>query len=114
MRTLKYLLVHGIFAVALYFGFIEGIAGAYNIAMFIAWFSIVVSWFAPMEKLAFANKSKKRAVPQWLNALTDLSVVTILAWHGAMITAGFYLIHFFLIEIMWGNIAELNKTTKEE
>ncbi len=43
MKQIRYTLINGVFLSLLYFGFIEEVGGAYNVAMFFAWVTIAAS-----------------------------------------------------------------------
>lgn len=102
-RTVKWYLINGTFAAGLYFGLIEGIEGAINATLVVAWASIVLSFFcvsdAVVEKLK--EEGTTRAVSRSIRVGFDVCVFLTFAWFGYFVTAAFYIIHTLCIEVMY-------------
>ena len=102
-RTVKWYLINGTFAAGLYFGLIEGIEGATNATLVVAWVSIVLSFLcvsdAVVEKLK--EEGTTRAVSRSVRVWFDICVFLTFAWFGYFVTAAFYIIHTLCIEVMY-------------
>ena len=108
-RVFEWLLINGVLAIALYFGFVEGVEGAYNVAMLVTWFTIITSPFYFADEMIQKMRKKGRSVPKLISLAFDFSVLFFLAWHGAAATAGFYVIHMICFEGAWD---KANKATE--
>lgn len=97
MRALRWAFFNGLFAAALFYGFERGIDGARNVALFWAWFAIVASMFAMSDTVSQPLREKGPPVPVWIDGVFDAAVISFLAWHGALWTAGFYLMHTLIL-----------------
>ena len=106
MKVLKWVLLNGLFGVAVYFGFIEGHEGAYNAAMFVAWVSIVCSFLLLADPVIEKMKETGRTMPAWINISFDAVITITFVWFGAWVTGGFYLLHIALTEAAWSKAAE--------
>lgn len=98
MKLLKYLAINGVFTASLYFGFIEEIGGALNLAYFMAWWAIIVSFCAYSDDAKELMQETGRPVPEWFDVVFDLCVVAVLVWYGAIATGLFYAIHIINLE----------------
>jgi len=101
MGFIKWLIINGGFSGFLYFGFIEGIEGAVNVVIFIAFAYMIFSLFlfnADVQK-AIKEKLEKDgvSVPRWIDIVFDISATLFLIWHGAIFTGIAYGIHTILI-----------------
>lgn len=96
MKTLRWFVINGAVACLAYFGFIQGLDGAANVAMVILWLTIALSPFVLMDKLADELRSR----PEWFKAVDtvyDITMTVFLLWIGMMWTGVFYLIHTMLV-----------------
>lgn len=99
-RWLSYILCNGIFASMLYLGLIEGMTGAANAALFIAWWTIVMAILMTAiakEKVIAHWREKPSPVPMWVDWTFDMAVCLLMAWHGWWVTVAFYAIHTLLL-----------------
>lgn len=92
MKAIRWALINGCFALALWFGFVEGVAGAKNVAMFLAWLSAVLGMFCATDAAVEELRKKPRSVPQGVNTALDVAVAIFLVWFGAWLTAIAYTI----------------------
>ena len=92
-RAALWTLMNGGMLAALWYGFVEGVQGAQNVGLLLAWVTIITSLFAVSENIAddLVRRHGGMSVPMWISWLLDFAVVTLLSWHGWMWTAGFYL-----------------------
>lgn len=98
MKALLWTLVNGAMIAALWFGLVEGIDGALNVGLVMVWFAIVTSLFMLSSEVTgkLIREHGGRSVPDWLNWVSDIAVILILAWHGWLWTAGFFLFAAFI------------------
>lgn len=82
-RILSWLVTVTLFNVALYFGLVQGIQGAANIAQFYIWFAFLFSWFA-LSDLCVRDVQKKGllGIPEWIFGLQNFTVLAALLWFG--------------------------------
>ena len=100
---ITYIILNGGLAACLYMGFVFEISGAYNVAMAMAWFSIVcaaLTTIIPDTELPLDNRS----FPKLVTRSFDFAVGIVFLWFGAIVTGIFFLIHILLIEILWDRI----------
>jgi hypothetical protein len=97
IKVSKYLLVNSIFSASLYYGYVEHVEGAERIALAIAWFCIVISWFANTEQAIKVIQENPSLIPAWLDRSFDFIVTAAFFWFGSVWTASFYLLHILLI-----------------
>jgi hypothetical protein len=109
MKVLKWVIINGMFLTAFYFGFVEGHEGAYNITMFVAWASIVISPFLLFDEMQKVLKKKGRSVPSWLNNTEGFLVAFAFAWFGAWVTGVFYLFHTIIQDGAYAKAEELEE-----
>jgi hypothetical protein len=72
---------------ALWFGFIEGMTGALNVAYFMAWLTAAISLFALSDRFADEVGKKPPALPAWFAAIYHVVTTFAFVWNGAMVTA---------------------------
>jgi len=101
MKILKWSVFNSIFAVFIYFGFVQNVEGMKNIAYFIAWLDITSSMIllskegmSAVRKIIY--KQKHRAIPTQLRLFVSFLFIFTFVWFGAWIT-GFFLILSFII-----------------
>jgi len=97
MRTSNYLLIKALFAASIYFGLFKSLDWASNIAYFIAWTYVFVSFFLFSDNIAkkFCNKGK--AVPTYISSVFDGAIVLSFAAVGSEVLAAFYLASCLII-----------------
>jgi len=91
MRLFGYLLLNGIFITALYFGFIVGVTGALNIAVFMGWFVAILSWAYLSDEVINTLAEKGVLVPKELDFLLDLGITLTFVYFGHFVLSFFYL-----------------------
>lgn len=92
MNILKKLLARTAWIVLLYFGFVEGIEGAKNVIIALAWFFVI---FSPLLLLdGFIQDLAKRPAPplMWLSHWSAGLTVVAFAWYNHPWLAGLYLL----------------------
>jgi len=116
MRILSWFFINGIFAVAMYFGFYQGMSGAQNIVQLWAWFTIVLSGFVMSDAAVNAaiKTYDKPKIPASLDVVFDTTVVCVLAWYGWMWTALFYAVHMILLAGHRQKVLEVINAKKEK
>lgn len=97
MRTVRYLIVNGIFAALLYLGFFVGVEGARNVAQFWTWFMCVTSFAMFSDDVAKAAAAKWMPVPVWFDILVDIAACGVFVWFAWWWTAGAYALHSVLL-----------------
>lgn len=107
MRLIRYIVTNLAFAACLWLGIIEGIAGAANVALFLAWLAIVTSLFACTKDVVEVMAKRGRTVPMWVDQCFDLAVVVFLVWHGWWATAIGYVIHMGSIAVAYDKASKL-------
>lgn len=74
IKKIKYLLINSIFVACIYYGYVEHIEGAERVALFIAWLSIVVSFFALSDTFVETLRKNKPSFPKLVDRTFDLCV----------------------------------------
>jgi hypothetical protein len=97
-----YIIINGIFAVCLYYGFFEGVGGAKNVALAIGWFMGILSLLVllalniPRTRKAYARALYEQewqpSVPYAVDVVYDLCVLFIFVWFGHYFLSVFYLL----------------------
>jgi len=96
-RKINYIVTNSVFVAALYFGIYKGIDGAENIALFMAWFAIVISFFTFHDDLAKSMQEKGPSVPRYVDIGFDIIVASYLLWFDYTLTGSLYVVHTILI-----------------
>lgn len=108
IRFMKYLVLNGIIAALLWLGLVEGIQGAQNLGIFAIWVLSILSLFFGAEDVAKGVAAKGGfGAPYWFDVLWDLSVLSLLVWHGWYITGGAYVIHMLMISVLRSNVKKI-------
>jgi hypothetical protein len=112
-RRIKYVAINGAFAAALWFGIVEGVDGAANLAMAWAWFLAVVSLCVSDDAIAKTrNRFPTPAIPETINVAYDLAIIGFMFWHDWMVTGGSYALHMIMMagarQKIWGRRALRN------
>ncbi|MCB8748351.1 hypothetical protein LHU53_15730 [Rhodoferax sp. U2-2l] len=87
-RVLQWAIPNALFGVALYFGVVEGVQGAANIAQFIIWFTFAISWVSLSD--AFVRRVRAEGpspIPASLGLSFDLAALALLLWYGWIFSA---------------------------
>ena len=97
-RTTTWVVFNGVFAASLWYGQVEQVSGAWNVAVFIIWFSFVGSLCSVPETVRRAMQDKGPSVPVIVDALFDIAVVAFLVWFGHWWLATTYVVHSVLLQ----------------
>lgn len=98
-RLIRWTLINGIFVASIVAGFHYENENALNLAMFMAWVTILASLLINTEAAIEALKTAKHSVPRSVDIGFDLLVVALFAYYGATVTAICYLLHILLVII---------------
>jgi hypothetical protein len=109
-RHLKWFLINGLFAVLLYFGFIENIDGAKRLAIFMVWLLLVFTFFIFKDEIQKKLQTRGRPVPAWMDVTYDIGVICFLIWFGAWWTGIAYTLHAILCAVGWEMAMKKEKT----
>jgi len=109
MKLLKWVVINGLFLVFLYYGFVEGIDNAENLALFFAWVNILCSLFMTQDDMVKKMQEVGRTVSKEVNVAYDLTVLCVFIWYGAWITGSFWLIGLIMQEAGWEKVKELEQ-----
>lgn len=116
MKSAKWVLINGLLGICLYFGYVEEVEGAKNIALFIAWLAIVsniLMFFIDSDKMVLQMKEEGRSVPSFISITYSLLVTGFLLWFGASVTGVFYFVKISIVEFWWGKIREIKEEQSE-
>lgn len=91
-KQFNWLFFNGLFLAAIYYGLFEGINGAKNIAIFVAWLTFIISLSMLHDDVVKIIKKNGKYMPQWVDAIFDICVICSFLWFGYFITAIAYLI----------------------
>lgn len=106
MKLIKWFTINGMFAGLIYAGYVMGIEGAENVALFFAWVNIIFSFFLLHDEVIKKIKEKGRTVPAWLNATYNIAIATTFTWFGAWITGAFWIVRLLLLDGAYQKAAE--------
>jgi hypothetical protein len=99
MKILIWFAMNGLFASCVYFGLVEGIEGARNIAVFSTYFLFfgTICFCAPSGKKFIRERLEKGlSVPRWMDAAFDICIVLSFVWFGYFVTGIVYLLHLII------------------
>jgi hypothetical protein len=98
-RFILAFLTNALWLASIYLGFIQGMEGAKNIALFYAWVHFVFAMFATFNaEVLTAFVEKERPFPQWLSILCDMIAVAAFVWFGAWLTGAAVFIATIFVE----------------
>ncbi|MBI5901810.1 MAG: hypothetical protein HZB40_21645 [Rhodocyclales bacterium] len=100
-RAVWWLAINGTFGVLLWFGLVEGVEGARNLGLFMAWVSAVVSLFVFTDSVQAEMTKNGRSVPRPIGVASDLAILGLLIWFGAWVTGAAYAFGFVMQEAGW-------------
>lgn len=101
-RVIRYLILNIAFATSIYFGLYKGHENAANIAYFVAWFSIVISFLCGIKEVQIAMQKKYVKWIRHVDIVFDICVVLAFVYFGATVTGVFYMLHMLMIEVAYG------------
>jgi hypothetical protein len=96
MQFIKSTLINGLFLVCLIYGFVDGLEGARNVALFWGWFSgtiLTLVIFREETQEALIARKYIFGWPAWLNLAFDLFCGLFFAWFGYFFLAFFIVLH---------------------
>jgi len=96
LRILYWLIYSGLFMAMLFFGYEREINGLRNLALFCAWFHILISPFLWVKDICLKAKFLKINSLKWMNLVFDIIIVGIFIWYGAIVTGIFYFFHMLI------------------
>ncbi len=96
---LGWIITRALLVAGLWAGFVNGVQGAANIGLFMAWLLIVLSLLAQTKAVQEACARDPSPVPVWLNRTLQMLVLLFLIWHDAVITAAAWGLHAALIDV---------------
>ena len=97
MRLFRYIAANALFAACLWLGIIHEIAGAANVGLLLAWWSIFVSAFLTHKDIVTEKRKRGRIVTLWIDQLFDGAVLLFMVWHSWWITGIGYLFHMVMV-----------------
>lgn len=101
-RAVTWFITNAAFGAALWFGFVGGIEGAKNVAIFIVWYAFVGGLCAISSEIAQKLRAKGPPVPVAMDATFDVLVIGFLAWHGSWVLAAVYMVHTLALHAAYG------------
>lgn len=107
MKLIRYIVFNLIFAACIYFGLFEGVEGAKNVVLFVAWLSGIVSLVCLSDTVVEAMKDQQPSVPRWIDIIYDIFIVAVFVWFAYWLTAIVYMIHIILLQGMWEKIEKM-------
>ena len=105
MRRLNWAAVNSAMLASLYFGVIEGINGAQNLAYFITWIAIPASFVAYNDEAKTAIQKNGRTVPRVVTVITFLMCISTFVWFDSIVTGIFLFVA--LLNTDWGYESEV-------
>lgn len=114
MKLAKWVLINSALLAMMWFGLVEGVEGALNIALLMSWLTVIISLFCLSDSVIKKMLEDKttRTVNKYISILFDLLVASAFAWHGYIWLAGFWLVSVIFQEAMWVRLNELAQKTK--
>lgn len=100
-RAAWWVAINGAFGALLWFGLVEGVQGALNLGLFMAWVFVFVSLFVFTDSAQAEMAKKWRSVPRPIGVASDLAITGLLIWYGAWVTGAVYMIGFVIHEAWW-------------
>jgi hypothetical protein len=97
MRAVKWAVTNGLFLAVVYFGIVEGVQGARNVAVFFAWFAFAISLLGLSKEVRSDAFKRGPSVPLGVSAAVDFVALGIFLWHGWFVTGSAWLIHALLM-----------------
>ena len=103
-RFFVWVLVNGLFSFILYLGTYKEIQGFLNVSILWTWFLFFVSFGALSSDVQKTLKKRGRSVPQAIDAMFDVTIISVFAFYGCWLTAIAYNIHFIIMLGVWDKI----------
>ena len=113
-RVVKWVIVNTAMLLLLWAGLVQGIEGARNIALFLVWLSFFTSLACFSDKLIAEVGTRGRSVPRIVDAIFDVTVLSMLVWHGCFVSGIAYAIHMVAMDRMWSEGAKLARSAEAQ
>ncbi len=99
-RELRYFLVNGFFAYSIYAGMYLKQEGFLNVALFYAWFAIIMSFFLLNYKVIekAAAQILSFPIPKWFDMSFDTCIMTAFIYFGYVSLPIMYFIHICICQ----------------
>lgn len=118
MNYLRWFAANILFAVFLYLGLVEKIAGAWNVAVFYIYFCAVISLFTFSDIIVDALREKidsgKKYMPRVVDVTYDIILSGVLVWFGHIWLGSIYFIHMVLCSAAWEKAKKPKETEDNE
>lgn len=116
MNTIKYLLVNTVFAIVIYLGLFEGVEWAENVAYFLAWLKVVVSFFVLSDRVLeeMIDQKSGTAPPLWLRRSINSGTIATFVFVGSWVLGGALLFSWLLVEGARTRAGELKQRSQTE
>ena len=110
--VMKWIAMNALMAAALWWGLVEGVAGAKNVGLAMVWWVVVCSLATTGTEFRkeLAKKEMFPSVPRWIDGGFDIAIAVLLLWHGLMITGIAYAISGVLNSAMYSAIADIRSS----
>ena len=92
-RIVKWFLVNGLFLGLMYYGYVVGVTGAKNLVMFFVWVNTFFCLFYMSDTVIEGMIKRGFIMPQWIDGVVDLAIISFFAWVGAWVMASFWTLH---------------------
>jgi hypothetical protein len=110
-RQIRWGIVNSIFLICLYLGLIEHIEGAKNIALALAWFTVISTPIFFTDMYTKTMTESGYTVPALVEGIIDFTALFIMVWTGYLVLGGFYTIHILVSQ--GARAATLKKIAKK-
>lgn len=84
-RVITWAVANALFSLALWTGFVDGVAGARHVVVFVIWLMLVGSLLALHKGFAEKLRDDGPAVPMVVDGIFDACVVAFLVWHAEIV-----------------------------
>jgi len=109
-KFLKYIIINGLFATSVYYGYFENVLGAERIAVFVVWFTFFLSLFFFTGTVQKRMKEKGRSAPEWIDVPFNLMILSVFVWFGSWVTGTAYFIHILIHKAAWSTALTSDET----
>ena len=109
MKQIKWVLMNGLLACALWFGLVEGVRGALNVGLVMVWWVVVCSLVTVRDdfRAKAAQSDKFPSIPPALDGAFDTCIAVLILWHGYIITGVAWAISAVLHGCLYDAVKEL-------
>lgn len=116
MNIIRYFIFNCAYLACLWYGAVEGVQGAYNVALFLSWVLICASAIVLSKdaRSKCAEKTLNRMIPQWFDHLLDLTILGFMVWHGWIYTPIGWVFHMMMVALIYERRKELIAEREKE